>query len=180
MNGRPILAAALAIALAVPLAAQEVKPTLLDDFQRQRRNVLGMVDAMPEEGLRTAPTEGVRDFAAQIEHVVTGNLSIISSGVDQPHTIEGFDPEVYLNSRAELKRFVNAGYDAVIAMIEAVPPADMTGTTLLFGQFRVQRWELIEAAYEHGVWTLGSTVPYIRLQGGTPPGYDVIPKVPRS
>ena len=35
-------------------------------------------------------------------------------------------------------------------------------------------WKILKTAYEHGVWTLGATVPYLRLQGATPPGYNVI------
>ena len=175
MIRRTLLAATLALLAAAPVAAQDVKATLLNDFERQRANVLSMVDVMPESGLRTAPTEGVRDFAQQIEHVAAGNVSIIRSGVDRPVTLEGFDPEVYLNSKDELKRFVNAAYDAVGDMIEAVPAADMTGETQLFGQATVQRWQLIKTAYEHGVWTLGATVPYVRMQGSAPQGYNLIP-----
>mgnify|MGYP001821509352 CR=1 FL=1 len=102
-----------ALALSAPLAAQDMTAALADDFERQRANVLGMVDAMPESGLRSAPTEGVRDFAQQIEHVVQGNVGIISSGYDRPVDVQQMDPEVYLNSKDELKRYVNAGYDLV-------------------------------------------------------------------
>lgn len=27
----------------------------------------------------------------------------------------------------------------------------------------------------HGLWTLGATVPYVRLQGGTPHSYGMAP-----
>ncbi|MEQ9398450.1 MAG: DinB family protein [Longimicrobiales bacterium] len=175
MSRRALLALAVLSLTAAPLAAQNVKATLLNDFERQRANVLGMVDAMPDAGLRSAPTEGVRDFAQQIEHVAAGNVSIVRSGVDQPVTLDGFDAEVYLNSKTELKRFVNAAYDAVVEMIDATPESAMGGTTTLFGRAEVQRWELIKTAYEHGVWTLGATVPYLRMQGSAPPGYNLIP-----
>ena len=45
----------------------------------------------------------------------------------------------------------------------------------LFGQATVKKWKLIQTAYEHAVWTLGATVPYLRLNGATPPGYNLIP-----
>jgi coenzyme F420-reducing hydrogenase alpha subunit len=147
---------------------------LVDDFERQRANVLGMVDAMPESGLRTAPTEGVRDFAQQIEHVVGGNVSIIGSGVDRNASGLG-DPEEYLNSKEQLKAFVNRGYDAVKEMIEGMTEEDLQAETSLFGQATVTKYRLIQTAYEHAVWTLGATVPYVRSQGGTPPGYNLIP-----
>jgi hypothetical protein len=171
-----VLATLALVAFATtPLAAQEMTAALADDFERQRDNVLGMVDAMPESGLRTAPTEGVRDFAQQIEHVVQGNVGIIRSGYDRPVDIPEMDPEVYLNSKDELKRFVNAGYDIVNEMVSSMTAEEMTEDALLFGQATVPKWKLIQTAYEHAVWTLGATVPYLRLNGATPPGYNLIP-----
>ena len=173
---RSLFTAALALAVLAPAAqAQDVKSSLINDFQRQRDNVLGMVDAMPEAGLRTAPTEGVRDFAEQIEHVVQGNVGIVRSGFDRPAEIPQMEADVYLNSKDELKVFVNAGYDLVIEMIESMSEADMMADANLFGQATVQKWQLVKTAYEHAVWTLGATIPYVRSQGGTPPGYNLIP-----
>ncbi len=169
------LAVLLALAFAAPVAAQDLKASLLDDFERMRGNVLGMVDAMPASGLRTAPTEGVRDFAQQIEHVVQGNVGIIQSGVDAPVETAGFDPEVYLNDKAELARYVNAGFDAVADLINAIPDDGLRTETPLFGQAQVETWKLVQTAYEHGVWTLGATVPYLRLNDSAPPGYNLIP-----
>lgn len=172
---RLMTAAALVALCTAPLAAQDMTAALADDFERQRANVLGMVDAMPEAGLRTAPTEGVRDFAQQIQHIVQGNVGIIQSGYDRPVEIPEMDAEVYLNSKDELKRFVNAGYDLIGQMVSDMSAAEMAGETSLFGQATVARWKLVQTAYEHGVWTLGATVPYLRLQGASPPGYNLIP-----
>ena len=173
---RSALYAAVTLALLAPsLGAQDLKSSLINDFERQRANVLGMVEAMPEAGLRTAPTDGVRDFAQQIEHVVQGNVGIISSGVDQPVDIPEQDPEVYLNSKDGLKTMVGVGYDLIAEMLEGMSESDLNAETTLFGQATVAKWQLVKTAYEHGVWTLGATVPYLRLQGGTPPGYNLIP-----
>jgi hypothetical protein len=166
--------AALALAVAAPTSAQDMRAALVDDFERMRGNVLMMIDAMPDEGLRTAPTEGVRDFAEQIEHVVMGNVSIIGSGVDRPASGLG-DAEVYLNSRSELIAFVNRGFDTVNEMLSEMSDADMMAEANLFGQATVEKWKLAQTAYEHGVWTLGATVPYVRMNGGAPAGYDLIP-----
>jgi len=167
--------AAAALMVAPALQAQELKNSLLNDFERQRANVLGMVEAMPDEGLRTAPTDGVRDFAQQIEHVVQGNIGIIRSGYDRPVEIPEVDPQVYLNDKEELKRMVDAGYDVVMEMIQGMSDDDLQADTQLFGQATVKKWQLVKTAYEHAVWTLGATVPYLRMQGGVPPGYNLIP-----
>ena len=172
MSAALVAAAAL---VTVPLGAQDIKNSLLNDFERQRGNVLGMVDAMPESGLRTAPTEGVRDFAQQIQHVVQGNVGIVQSGYDRPVEIPEMDPEVYLNSKEELKNMVNAGFDLIAEMVGSMSDDELQQDTQLFGQATVKKWQLIKTAYEHAVWTLGATVPYLRMQGGTPPGYNLIP-----
>ena len=165
---------ALAILLLTATAsvAQDVRESFLNDFERQRANVLAYVDAMPEAGLRTAPTDGVRDFAQQIEHIVGGAVNIAASGVDRSATGLG-DPEVYLNSKAALAEFVNAGFDQVIGMVESSTAESLMEEGNLFGSAKVN-WLILKTAYEHGVWTLGATVPYLRLQGATPPGYNVI------
>lgn len=169
------LAALFLLLLAPPLQGQDLKGKLQDDFQRLRANVHGMVQAMPESGLRTAPTEGVRDFAQQIEHVATGAVSIISLGVDSDQVDLGMDPEVYLNDPVELGRFVDAAFDRVDQLIDDMSEDDLNAPGSLFGQLERPRWMIVQLAYEHGVWTLGATVPYLRLNGATPPGYNLIP-----
>ena len=156
--------------------AQAPKETYIADFERMRINVLAMVDSMPAAGLRTAPTEGVRDFAEQIEHVVVGNVNLIASGIDADRIPLGLDKEVYLNDKAELKRLVNVGFDRVRDMLNAMSPADLAAEGRLFGQVALPKWQIVQAAYEHGLWTLGATVPYVRMQGGTPHSYGIVPR----
>ena len=170
------LASTLLLAAAPAAAsAQDVKADLLADFERQRANVLAYVDAMPAAGLRTAPTEGVRDFAQQIEHVALGNVNIVTTGFDANRVDLGLDAEVYLSDRTELKRMVNVAFDRVRDVISDMSAAELAEIGTLFGQVPAPRWKIARTAYEHGVWTLGATVPYLRLQGATPPGYDLIP-----
>lgn len=169
-------AALLTIAGQSAVLGQVPKDKLIADFERMRVNVLAMVDSMPATGLRTAPTPDVRDFAEQIEHVVIGNVNLIASGIDADRTPLGLDKEVYLNDKAELKRLVNVGFDRVRDMLTAMTPADLAGQGSLFGQIPLPKWQIVQAAYEHGIWTLGATVPYVRLQGGTPHSYGIVPR----
>ncbi|MBW3552533.1 MAG: DinB family protein [Gemmatimonadetes bacterium] len=177
MPRRPILSlpAPLLLMLAAPAAAQSPVESYVADFERMRVNVLAMVDSMPAAGLRTAPTEGVRDFAEQIEHVAIGNVNLIASGVDADRIPLGLEKEVYLNDPAELKRLVDVAFDRVREMLTAMTPEDLRAEGKLFGQIPRPKWKIIEAAYEHGLWTLGATVPYVRLQGGTPHSYNIVP-----
>ena len=165
----------LALATQSPALGQMPKEKFIADFERMRTNVLAMVDSMPAAGLRTAPSEGVRDFAEQIEHVVIGNVNLIASGVDADRIPLGLDKEVYLNDKAELKRMVDVGFDRVRDMLSAMTQADLAMEGRLFGQIPLPKWQIVQAAYEHGIWTLGATVPYVRLQGGTPHSFGIVP-----
>jgi hypothetical protein len=71
---------------------------------------------------------------------------------------------------------VNVGFDRVRDMLTAMTPADLAGEGRLFGQVALPKWQIVQAAYEHGIWTLGATVPYVRLQGGTPHSYGIVPR----
>jgi hypothetical protein len=182
MIGNPaglLRAAAAAMVLAAvaqsPALGQTPKDKFIADFERMRINVLAMVDSMPAAGLRTAPTPGVRDFAEQIEHVVIGNVNLIASGIDADRIPLGLDKEVYLNDKDELKRFVNVGFERVRDMLSAMAPADLTAEGRLFGRIPLPKWQIVQAAFEHGIWTLGATVPYVRLQGGTPHSFGIAP-----
>lgn len=165
----------LTLAAQSPALGQTPKEKFVADFERMRTNVLAMVDSMPAAGLRTAPTPGVRDFAEQIEHVVIGNVNLIESGIDADRIPLGLDKEVYLNDKAELKRLVNVGFDRVRDMLNAMSPADLAAEGRMFGQVPLPKWQIVQAAYEHGIWTLGATVPYVRLQGGTPHSFNIVP-----
>lgn len=171
----PVAALLLLLAAQSSALAQSPKEKYVADFERMRASVLGMVDSMPAAGLRSAPTPGVRNFAEQIEHVVVGNVNLIASGIDADRTPLGIDKEVYLNDKAELRRFVNLGFDRVRDMLNAMSPEDLAAEGRLFGRIPLPKWQIIQAAFEHGIWTLGQTVPYVRLQGGTPHSFRIVP-----
>lgn len=172
---RVVFAALLAAGTALPCVAQTPKEKFIADFERMRVNTLAMVDSMPAAGLRSAPTEGVRDFAQQIEHIAIGSVNLVASGIDADRTPLGMEAEVYLNDKEQLKRFVNVAFDRVNAMLTALTADDLMAEGRLFGRLPFPKWQIIQAAYEHGIWTLGSTVPYVRLQGGIPHSYGIVP-----
>ncbi|NIP58614.1 MAG: hypothetical protein GWM92_18000 [Gemmatimonadetes bacterium] len=176
----PIAAPLAAVLLLSPPASSQMldatafRASAIDDFQRMRGNVLQIVDAMPDSALHFMPTPGVRNFAEQIEHVVVGNVNIVASGVDADRIPLG-DKSVYLNDKAELRAFVNRGFDRVREILEGMEDAELQEEGSLFGQIPTPKWKIVELAYEHGVWTMGSLVPYMRLNGVTPPSYGLVP-----
>lgn len=171
-------AALLALLAQAPgLSAQSRQEALAADFERMRRNVLQQVEAMPADGLGSAPTDEVRTFAEQIEHVCVGNVGIVASslGVAQSERPDLGDNAVYLQDKDALEDHVNRSFDWVVEAVRGLSDAELAETTMLFGQAEVTKEAAVRAAYEHGVWTLGATVPYLRLNGATPPAYQLAP-----
>ncbi|HEX6250639.1 MAG TPA: hypothetical protein VFZ56_04315 [Gemmatimonadaceae bacterium] len=52
---------------------------------------------------------------------------------------------------------------------------DLATAGRVFGQVPLPKWQIVQAAWEHGIWTLGATVPCVRLQGGTPHSFSIVP-----
>jgi hypothetical protein len=156
---------------ASPLEAQMNRDAMLADWTRSRSNVLAYLDAMPQEHLGFKPTEGVRSFAEQIEHIALDNLILVGVGVkgltEPPKLAE---PTVYLKDKAALRSFVDRSYEFVIDAIREAPAEAFTQKASVFGVEMV-RYRFSDTALEHSAWTLGQVVPYLRLKGVTPPDY---------
>ena len=155
-------------------AAQTPSSSALGDWERSRRNVLAYIDAMPESAMGFRPTPGVRTFAEQFDHIVTTNLQVAAralKGVQQFPTLG--DSAVYLHDKAALKAYATASYDYVLEALKAATPASLSQPTKVYGPDVQPAFRWMELSLEHSVWTLGQTVPYLRLNGVTPPAYDI-------
>jgi uncharacterized damage-inducible protein DinB len=175
------LAGTLALLLLHPVAPPAAPPPaappelLAREWERHRANVVAYVEAMPREHLGFRPTEGVRSFAEQIEHIVTDHVSIVATVFGREDRPDLGDPDRYLRDRGALLAHVEAGYDWVVEVVRRSSPAELEAEGEVFGRYRVTRRRALEGALEHGTWTLGQVVPYLRLNGVTPPPYVVFP-----
>ncbi|HUH12289.1 MAG TPA: DinB family protein, partial [Longimicrobiales bacterium] len=145
-------------------------------WERYRGNVLAFVDAVPPALLHFRPTAGVRNYAEQIEHVVLDNVVIAATAVRgqaRPPTLG--DKTVYLHDRAALAAYVDATFDYVLETLRGLDAAALEERVSLFGETEVTRREALAVALEHGAWTLGQLVPYLRLNGIDPPAYRLLP-----
>lgn len=156
-----------------PAAGQHSRDQMLRDWHRSRDAVLAFAEAMPEEHLGFRPTPGVRTWAEQIEHIVMDNVRILAMAFADGEVPEVGDRERYLVRSDELVAHVRAGYDFVISTIRGVSDEDLHREVVLFGRVRVPGWRAIEIAREHATWTLGQTIPYLRLNGVQPPTYPM-------
>lgn len=169
----------LAVVLVGPLAlaagsaqAQSPQDAMLRDWERNRDAVLAFARAMPEEQLAFRPTPEVRTYAEQIEHIVRDNAQILAMAFGRDVPDLG-DRDIYLTHTDALVAHVEAGYAWVMEVIRGLTDGDMQASVTLFDRIQMPGWRALEAAREHAVWTLGQTIPYLRLNGVEPPPYPM-------
>ena len=173
MRPTRLLSALALLPLAGPLAAQKFVPTsaLIAVVETHKASVLRYIDAAPDSMLGFRPTPGVRNFAEQIEHAAGSDALIAHLAITGSMAYPSFgDSAVYLHNKAALKAFATAALDHTIQMLRGVSDAQMTEEITQFGH-KVTRARALMELLDHFPWTLGQTVPYLRLIGVTPPAY---------
>jgi uncharacterized damage-inducible protein DinB len=179
MTCRPLTRGALALVLVGPFLAvagsahaQGPRDAMLRDWERNRDAVLAFARAMPEEHLSFRPTPEVRTYAEQIEHIVRDNVQILAMAFarDVPELGER---DRYLARSDALAAHAEAGYAWVLEVIRGLTDDELRAPVTLFGRVRMPGWRALEAAREHATWTLGQTIPYLRLNGVQPPPYPM-------
>ena len=149
---------------------QRMKDDLVSDLERQRKNVLDYLNAAPDSMMRFRTTPGVRTFAQQIHHAAADIPLLIGGGLGVAAPPEPSDTARLFSNKAALRDYVNAAYDFGIKAVRDAEPQAFMAEKTMFGMTRTgTRW--VHGALEHGTWTLGQTVPYLRMNKVTPPDY---------
>ena len=175
MRSLRLLSLLVLFPLAAPSAgAQQFVPksTFTGIMEVQKRYILRLIDVAHDSMLGFRPTPGVRTFAEQIEHAAGADAliahMIITGGV-QGMPVLG-DSTVYRKNKAALREYAGRSMDHAIEMIGALSDADLVKEVTLFGNKLVMHRALM-LLLDHFPWTLGQTVPYLRLNGINPPAY---------
>jgi uncharacterized damage-inducible protein DinB len=167
----------LMILLAAPglvQAQSDANRDLLADFQRNRDAVLAYIDAMPDSATDYRPTPGVRTFAGQFDHIVTTNLEVAAVALRGLKSAPALgDTATYLHNKAALRRYAAATYDYFLKSLRQAKPEQLQRQVAMYGQPPQPARRLAALSFEHSVWTLGQLVPYLRLNGVTPPEYKM-------
>jgi uncharacterized damage-inducible protein DinB len=159
---------------ATAAAQSKANPDVLADWQRNRNTVLAYIDAMPDSATGFRPTPGVRTFAQQFDHIASTNLDVAAvalRGLKTPPALG--DSAVYLHDKAALRKYAGATYDYFQSALKQATPAQLARPVAMYGQPPQPAGRLAALAFEHSVWTLGQLVPYLRLNGVTPPEYKM-------
>ena len=167
------LISALALVAAVPAGAQQFLPqsTLISVVQTHKASLLRYIDVAPDSMLGFRTTPGVRNFAEQIEHAAWGDALIAHLAITGSMAVPSMgDSAVYLHNKAALRAFAIRAMDHTVEMLRGVKDADMLTEVNMFGS-KVPRFRGLMELLDHFPWTLGQTVPYLRMNGVTPPAY---------
>ncbi|MFI5311146.1 MAG: DinB family protein [Gemmatimonadales bacterium] len=170
-------AAALALVpiIAATLPAQQrliSQAALIAIVENHKGAVLRYIDAAPDSMLGFRPTKGVRTYAEQIEHAAGGDALISHLAITGSMKVPPLgDSAVYLHNKAALRKYAAAAMDHTIQMLRGVSDAAMEESIVQFGN-KVTRGRALMELLDHFPWTLGQTVPYLRLNGVTPPEYS--------
>jgi hypothetical protein len=121
-------------------------------------------------GFRTSP--GVRTFAQQIHHIDEVAARIVSSavaGIALPPGLLG-DTAATLHDRALLRAQTDRVFTFVLATLRALTDDELVREQAMFGG-SMPRWRWNLTALQHSAWTLGQTVPYLRMNQRVPPPF---------
>jgi uncharacterized damage-inducible protein DinB len=163
---------ALVLTAGMLKAQSSVSPDQLADWQRNRATVLAYIDAMPDSATGFKATRGVRSLAEQFDHIVTTNLEVAAIALRGQKAAPALgDSSVYLHDKAALRKYAAATYEYLLKALQEATPAQLSKRVAIYGQPPQPASRLAMLSYEHTVWTLGQVVPYLRLNGVTPPEY---------
>lgn len=152
--------------------AQSARLALLDDWRHQRTHLLAVIDSATPAMLDFRPTKGVRSFAEQIQHIGSVAALIVSRGIlgrPLPDDLTA-DTAVTLHDRSALRAQAERYLDFVMTSLAALRDEDLVPEQAFAGgTLPKYRWNM--TALQHSAWTLGQLVPYLRLNGRTPPQF---------
>ena len=170
-----LLAGLIMLVLAPGVAAQTFTPDTyrtyqLGQLEHQRKFLLAMADSMPEKLYRDRAAEGQRDFAQQIHHAAAGAVFVASQAFKTkaaglPDTASAF------NTRAGLRKFVNAAFDQLGGWLKSQPADTRAASVDLFGE-KMPGWQVWDEIHTHTIWTAGQAVANFRKHGMAPPAFS--------
>jgi hypothetical protein len=107
------------------------------------------------------------------------NRSAVLAYIDaMPDSATGFRPTPGVRTFAQqFDHIVTTNLEvAAVALrgaFQEAKPAQLTHPVSIFGQKPQPAIRLAALSFEHAVWPLGQVVPYLRLNGVTPPEYQM-------
>jgi len=153
---------------------QHIIDELAADMERNKSMSLSYVDAMPSDKFTYSPNDELRTFAQQFLHLSQGLIGLSSNGTGADPIFKGENLEANedYHTKAEVQRIVTESYDFAIQSIKEMDAETLT-EIVKRGQFEVTRLGWVNKALEHNTHHKGQAVIYLRMNGITPPQYQL-------
>lgn len=175
-------AAAAAGAWANPFA-KAWYDSYVEHWKDTKEYTLQMLDAMPAEHFTSKPDPAQRTFGDQMRHLGSANVAYFRALnlVPVPDAIPTDRAQlpklVPENDKAAVRRYVEATFDYVMAVLDKMTEKDMMRADMrLFNQTKPHSTiDICMRAYMHTSHHRGQTVCYLRVKGITPPAWKFEP-----
>lgn len=169
-------AVALGAAGFLPLLGRGQEPTkefssdFGPDWQVQKEYTLEVAEAMPAEKYSFKPTPEMRSFGEVLAHVGWGHYGFAAAlrGVEPPAA----RPQPEEKTKEKVIPYLKAAFDYAAEAIAGLTDAQAKETVSLFGgRLSLTRGKLCQLMRDHTTHHRGYILPYLRLNGVTPPAY---------
>jgi uncharacterized damage-inducible protein DinB len=180
----------MAVAQAAPQqnAAPRPAPTITFIIERSlsnsEREVVPAADAMPEDKLNFAPTngefKGVKTFAQQVKHIAATDYDIAAAILGEKSPVETgeFGPD-NITSKADVMKYLKGSFEyshKAFKSITAENQFEMVQSP--FGPNKVPKLALAISMLSHTPDHYGQMVEYLRMNGIVPPASAGQPGAP--
>lgn len=147
---------------------------LITDMERNKAMSLSYIEAMPADKFGYQPNEDVRTFAQQFLHISQGMIGLSSNGTGVTPIFQGENLEATeaYHTKEEVARIVTESYDFAIKSIREMDSSTLD-EVVVRGQFEVTRLGWISKTLEHNTHHKGQCAMYLRMNGITPPQYQL-------
>lgn len=164
----------LAVLVLMPVSLASQPPSrlaMIGEWEHQKKHALAVVDVAPDSMLGFRTTQGVRTFAEQIIHAAGSGAYIVADalGVKAPADLMG-DRNLFYKNKAALRSQTAKFYDYVLGVLAAASDSTLLRDMRMFDGVK-PAWLWAVTAHSHGAWTLGQTVPYLRMNNVKPPEF---------
>lgn len=147
---------------------------IIADYERGKALSLAYVDAMPAEKFNYKPTDDVRTYAQQFLHASQGTIGLTANGTgaDRLYADENLEKNEAYQSKEEVRRLVTESFDFAIESVRNMDPSTFEEIKEA-GPFKVTKLGWIYKGFEHLVHHRGQAAVYLRMNGITPPQFQL-------
>lgn len=166
-GGTPSAQEAAAPAPAPTAGGATLRGDLIKDWERQKKTLMQIADAMPEDKFGYKSTPAQRSYGEQIMHVATANVDILKfvGGKAAPpsFTVES------AKTKADILKALAESYDHGIALLNEQTDASISETVEAAFLGPSTRARVFWFLLGHSMDIYGQMAVYLRLNGVVPP-----------